>query len=79
MYDYKCEYCDGMVKEKLVKKEVFKHRTEFVMLEDVKIGVCDSCGYRYYDSKILKRVDEMSKDVELGIRKAINSVFDWEG
>ena len=22
MYGYKCEYCDGVVKEKLVKKEV---------------------------------------------------------
>ena len=64
MYDYKCEYCDGMVKEKLVKKEVFKYRTGFVMLEDVTIGVCSSCGYRYYSSKILKRVEEIAEGKE---------------
>jgi YgiT-type zinc finger domain-containing protein len=61
MYEYKCEYCDGFVKERLVKKEVFKHKSGFVMLEDVPIGICDSCGYRYYHSSILKKVEEIAE------------------
>ena len=59
MYGYKCEYCDGTVKKRLVKKEVFKHKTGFVMLEHVPVGVCDKCGYRYYHSTILKLVKEV--------------------
>jgi YgiT-type zinc finger domain-containing protein len=61
MYGYSCEYCRGTVKERLVKKEVFKHRKGFVMLENVPVGICDKCGCRYYHSTILKRVDEIAE------------------
>lgn len=61
MYGYKCEYCDGVVRERLIEKEVFKHKTGFVMLEDVPVGVCDKCGYRYYHSAILRRIDEIAE------------------
>ncbi len=61
MYGYKCEYCGGTVRERLVKKEVFKHKIGFVMLEDVPVGICDRCGYRYYHSTILRRVEEIAE------------------
>ena len=61
MYGYACEYCGGIVKKRLVKKEVFKHRNGFVMLENVPVGICGKCGYRYYHSTILKRVDEIAE------------------
>lgn len=61
MYGYRCEYCEGTVKEQLVKKEVFKHKTGFVMLEDVPVGICERCGYRYYHSTILQRVEEIAE------------------
>ncbi|MCP4216386.1 MAG: YgiT-type zinc finger protein [bacterium] len=61
MYGYSCEYCAGTVRERVVEKEVFKHKSGFVMLENVPIGICDTCGYRYYHSKIVKRVDEISE------------------
>ncbi|MEK7242188.1 MAG: YgiT-type zinc finger protein [Planctomycetota bacterium] len=61
MYDYKCEYCEGAVKKRVVKKEVFKHKTGFVMLEKVPVGICEKCGYRYYHSTILKRVEEIAE------------------
>jgi len=61
MYGYSCEYCKGTVTERLVKKEVFKHKDGFVMLENVPVGICDKCGYRYYHSTILKRVDEIAE------------------
>ena len=60
MYGYKCEYCDGMVREKVVKREAFKHKNGFVILENVPIGVCDKCGTRYYHSTLLRRVDEVA-------------------
>ena len=61
MYGYRCEYCEGTVRERLVKKEVFKHRTGFVMLEDVPVGICERCVYRYYHSTILQRVEEIAE------------------
>lgn len=62
MYGYSCEYCEGTIKERLVEQEVFKHKNGFVMLENVPVGICDNCGYRYYHSTILKRVDEIAED-----------------
>ncbi len=59
MYGYQCEYCDGIVQERVVAQEVFRHRLGFVILEHVPIGVCNKCGYRYYHSALLRRVEEM--------------------
>ena len=60
MYGYRCEYCDGTVQERIVEREAFKHRDGFVILENVPVGVCDKCGYRYYHSTLLHRVQEIA-------------------
>lgn len=60
MYDYKCEYCEGTVRPKKVKREAFKHKTGFVILEDVIIEVCDLCGTRYYSADILHAVNDIA-------------------
>ena len=59
-FEYRCEYCDGTVREKVVEREAFKHKEGFVILEDVVIGVCDKCGNRYYSADILKRVEAIA-------------------
>ena len=56
MYRYTCEYCEGTVQPRTVKREAFKHRDGFVILEDIVIGVCDNCGNRYYSADILHAV-----------------------
>ena len=60
MYEYKCEYCDGTVKEHIVAREAFKHKTGFVILEEVPIGICDKCGNRYYTAELLHKVEEVA-------------------
>ncbi len=60
MYGYKCEYCEGTVKERLVAREAFKHKTGFVILENVPIGICDRCGNRYYTAGLLHKVEEVA-------------------
>ena len=55
-FGYRCEYCEGTVREKQVEREAFKHKVGFVILEDVVIGVCDKCGNRYYSADTLKQV-----------------------
>ena len=64
MYGYKCEYCNGIVQERVVKREAFKHRNGFVILENVPVGVCDKCGYRYYHSSLLRRAEEIATKKE---------------
>lgn len=64
MYGYKCEYCSGIVQPRLVKREAFKHKNGFVILEDVNMGVCNNCGNRYYTADILHVVH----DIATGIR-----------
>jgi YgiT-type zinc finger domain-containing protein len=60
MYGYRCEYCDGIVEERIVEREAFKHRHGFVILENVPVGVCNKCGYRYYHSSLLHRVEDIA-------------------
>ena len=60
MYGYKCEYCNGTVRKRIIEREAFKHKKGFVILENVPIGVCDKCGNRYHSSEILHRVEEIA-------------------
>jgi len=59
-FGYQCEYCEGVVQAKRVGREAFKHKTGFVILEDVVIGVCEKCGNRYYTAETLKRVQAIA-------------------
>lgn len=63
MYGYKYEYCEGTVQPRTVKREAFKHRDGFVILEDVTIGICDNCCNRYYSADILLAVHEVATGV----------------
>lgn len=56
MYGYRCEYCEGTVQPKRVKREAFKHKNGFIILEDITVGVCDVCSNRYYSADILHAV-----------------------
>jgi YgiT-type zinc finger domain-containing protein len=60
MYGYGCEYCEGTVRPKQVKSEAFKHKNGFIILEDIVIGVCDTCGSRYYSAAILHTVHDIA-------------------
>lgn len=59
-FGYRCEYCEGTVREKRVEREAFKHKAGFVIIEDVVIGICDKCGNRYYSADTLKRVQAIA-------------------
>lgn len=61
MYDFSCEHCGGMVRERRMEKEALRHKGSFVILEDVPIGVCERCGARYYDASVLHRVAEVAR------------------
>lgn len=59
-FGYRCEHCPGTVRPKRVKREVFKHKAHFVIIEDVTVGICDQCANRFYTAETLKRVQEVA-------------------
>ncbi len=60
MYGYRCDYCEGIVRPRVVDREAFKHKNGFVILEQVTVGVCDVCGHRYYSADILRLVHDIA-------------------
>jgi len=61
VYDFTCEHCGGMVRQRRMDREALRHKGSFVILEDVPVGVCDKCGARYFDASILRRVAEIGR------------------
>jgi YgiT-type zinc finger domain-containing protein len=64
MYDFTCEHCGGVVRERRVAREALRHKGDFVIPEDVPVGVCDKCGARYFDASVLRRVAEIGRASE---------------
>ncbi len=65
MYGYRCEYCEGTVQPRTVKREAFKHKNGSIILEDIDIGVCNECGNRYYSADILHAVQNIATGVKI--------------
>ncbi len=61
MYDFTCEHCGGTVRERRGDREALRHKGNFVILEEVPVGVCEKCGARYFDASILRRVAEIGR------------------
>jgi len=61
MYDFSCEHCGGVVRERRVEQEALRHKGRFIILEDVPVGVCEKCGARYFHATVLRRVAEIGR------------------
>lgn len=59
-YGYRCEHCEGTVRPKKIAREAFKHKKGFIILEGITVGICDSCGIRYYSAEILHTVHDVA-------------------
>jgi YgiT-type zinc finger domain-containing protein len=68
MYDFSCEHCSGIIKERRRDREAIPHKGNFVILENVPIGVCVNCGARYFDASILRRAAEIGRGAGTPLR-----------
>ncbi len=59
LYDFRCEYCEGTVREQIIAREPLSHHRGIAILENVPVGVCDRCGAHYYAAPVLKRVESI--------------------
>jgi len=61
MYGYACYRCNGTVEERRRDREIFQYNESFVALEDAPVGICATCGARYFDASLLRRVAEVGR------------------
>ena len=59
LYNFPCEYCSGVVRERIIDQEPIAHHRGIVVLEKVPIGVCDNCGAHYYAASVLKKAESV--------------------
>ncbi len=55
-----CEYCDGTL---VAKKVTVTHRWQgnLVVIENVPTLVCQLCGERYFDARVMKKIERIAR------------------
>ncbi len=52
-----CERCSGKTKTELVDKAIF-HKGKTVLVENIEAEVCEDCGERYFNGKMLLELED---------------------
>lgn len=58
----KCAICGGKVEEREVSEEV-RVGNDFVVIENVRAGVCVECGERYYPPGVVDRLRNIERSI----------------
>ena len=58
----KCAICGGKVEEREVSEEV-RVGNDFVVIENVRAGVCIECGERYYPPGVVDRLRNIERSI----------------
>lgn len=62
MYKYDdCSFCGGRVAERLVQKACWWGDKLLAIVDNAPAGVCEQCGERYYQAKVLKVIEDFLK------------------
>jgi YgiT-type zinc finger domain-containing protein len=56
----KCAICGGNVEERAVTEDM-RVGNDFVVIEDVRVGVCVECEERYYPPGVVDRLRNIDK------------------
>ena len=56
-----CSFCGGRVTEKHVQKACWWGDKLTAIVDNFPAGVCEQCGERYYQARILKEVEALLK------------------
>jgi len=71
-----CEYCGGRVRTRSVTVDLRRHERLYVFY-NVPLGVCGSCGERYYLGPTLERLDELAAHGMEGTKRLSVPTFDF--
>lgn len=58
----KCAICGGKVEEREISEEL-RVGNDFVVIENVRAGVCVECGEKYYPPGVLDRLRNIERNI----------------
>ena len=56
-----CTFCGGRVTGKYVQKACSWGDKLIAIIDNVPAGVCEQCGERYFEAKVVKEIDKLLK------------------
>lgn len=59
-----CNLCGGRVSEKLIQKACWWGDNLTAIIDNVPAGVCEQCGEKYYEAKVLKEIERVLREKE---------------
>jgi YgiT-type zinc finger domain-containing protein len=71
----RCEYCRGIVRTRRVTVDL-RRRDKLFVFYNVPVGVCSTCGERYYSGPILERLDALAQHGMNGGKRLSVPTFD---
>nr|VFJ99271.1 MAG: YgiT-type zinc finger domain-containing protein [Candidatus Kentron sp. LFY] len=54
----KCSFCGNKHSKETKTQYIYKHDNKFLAVDDVPCEQCEYCGERYFDGKVLERIEE---------------------
>jgi YgiT-type zinc finger domain-containing protein len=54
---HKCVYCGGTVTDGTTTDHYNWGGKYLVIIENVPCGICDKCGEKYFDNKVVRRIE----------------------
>lgn len=57
-----CTYCGGEVSEKTIHYD-YRRQDRLMVISNVRAGVCQQCGEKYFQPDVLKKMDELYHDI----------------
>lgn len=71
-----CERCGGKVRQRRITVDLRRGKRLFVFSR-VPVGVCTTCGERYFAGPVLERLDELAAHGMNGARRLQVPTFDF--
>ena len=54
----KCNFCGNKNFTAKTTDYIYKHKEHFMLFKNVPAEVCDYCAERYYEAKVLKKIEK---------------------
>lgn len=72
-----CYYCGGIVKEKLMPREL-RWQGQLFIFEDVPMGICTQCGEKVLKPEVAKAIDQVLHEKKKPTRTIEVPVYHYE-
>lgn len=69
-----CSFCGNKNTEAAVVQYVYKHDGKFLIVNGVPCERCEFCGERYFQAKVLKRIEQSFLNVHSRGKRATRSM-----